>query len=601
MLILLDCYDTPSARRMPATSPRQFVLANSFRKHIESIAQLHLQPAILILLLYWLFRNGFHTVQRIIDYYTPLPTWDYWRIVLNLNEYRSFHLGILWTQHNEHRILFPELVFAADMLLHGCLILPLIVSFLCYLATFLMLSSPIYLDRYLTRFERFVAIALAGVLVFWEGCANVLASPFLLQWTMMQFATACSFVFLSRIKNTKSSVPLLGIAIAATIATYSSGNALMLWPLIVSLAFLLRLGKTQLLALSSSAVINFALYFVNYRSSSSLNLRNFFVHPVYSFNYIASYLSMPFGGKGAPSFGIAAGLLSLVGTVVLFLLAVRKQVHTTPTAIVLFGYYMFTFLTVLITAAGRMDPEDSQFIAAKASRYVTVPQMHWGVFVLLCLWVLWRTLRFKQIGNVLALGFAILLFVYLPKLAPWLGATADLFAEQQLEALSIENGLTDKKLLLKVFPSLPAVSAGLSSLQQSNLSIYYRFRGHWLGQPVRLFSPIRNPMSGAITQVISVDSGLRVLGWADFSEWKTPYRWVILTDESGTIVGFGSHFPAGFPRSVRSPANPSPLGWVGFISQRRQPKTVFAYIVGPRKNEIFPLTSSFPLLRESHE
>jgi hypothetical protein len=587
---------------MPATSPRQFALANSLRKHIESITRFHLQPAILILLLYWLFRNGFHTVQRIVDYYTPLPTWDYWRIVLNLNEYRSFHLGILWTQHNEHRIVFPELFFAADMLLlHGRLILPLIVSFLCYLATFLMLSSPIYLDRYLTKFERFTAIALAGVLVFWEGCANVLASPFLLQWTMMQFTTACSFVFLSRMKNTKSSVPLLGTAIAATIATYSSGNALVLWPLIISLALFLRLGKTQLFVLSSSAVINFAFYFVNYRSSSSLNLRNFWVHPVYSFNYIASYLSMPFGGKGAPSFGIAAGLLSLVGTATLFLLAVRKQVHTSPPAIVLFGYYVFTSLTALVTAAGRMDPQDSQFIAAKASRYVTVPQMHWGVVILLCLWIAWRTLHPKQIDNVLALGVAILLFVYLPKLAPWLGATADLFAEQQLETLSVEDGLTDKNLLLKICPSLPAVSAGLSSLQQSNLSIYYHFRGRWLGQPVHLFSPIRNSMPGAITQATSVDSGLQVLGWADFSEWESPYRWVIMTDESGAIVGFGSHFPAGFPRSVRSPTNPSPFGWVGFISQRRRPKTVFAYIVSPRRNEIFPLTGSLPLPQESHE
>lgn len=553
------------------------------------------------MLSYWLLRSGLQTVRRVISYYTPLPTWDCWRVVFNLDDYRSFHFGVLWVPHNEHRIVFPELVFAADvLLLHGRLILPLALSFLCYVGTFAALSYPVCLDCRLTKSERFIAVTLAGIVVFWQGCASVLGSPFLIQWTMMQFAAACSFVFLSRLKTATFSLPLLGVVAAATVATYSSGNALVLWPLIVFWALFLKLSRSQLFALTSAGVIEIALYFVNYHVAGALNLRNFFVHPFYSLGYIASYLSMPFGSVGPASAGVAAGLLSIAGTGALFLFAARKRIHLLPAATVLFGYYVFTLLTALLTAAGRMDPGDGQFVAAKVSRYVTVPQMHWGVFILLCLWIVWRQSSAKQTGNALALGLGILLFVCLPQLTPWLDTTANYFAEQQLQTLSVESGLRDKEILRKIYPDPATVSAGLAKLQQLDLSIYHRFRGRWLGQPVRLFSPVRNTMPGAITQMTRVESGFQITGWADFSEWKRPFQWVMITDESGRIIGFGSRPPAGFPFSVRSLTNPSPFGWVGFVAEKWQPKAISAYIVGPSRNELFPLSGSFPVPKESH-
>ena len=301
---------------------------------------------------------------------------------------------------------------------------------------------------------------------------------------------------------------------------------------------------------------------------------------------------MPFGGTGAPFFGVTVGLLSIAGTAVLWGIALRKRIHHLPPAVVLFGYVVFTMSTALMTAGGRMDPGDRLFSAAKAARYVTVPQMGWGALVLLCLWIGWKTSS-KGTGDALAFGFALLLFIYLPKLTPWLGVTANLFAEQQLQTVSLESGLMDRNVLLKIYPDAVAVSAGLLNLQRLNLSIYSRPRGRWLGQPVRLFAPLRNAtMPGAITQVTPVDSGLQLVGWADFSEWKRPYRWVILTDESGRIIGFGSHCPAGFPFSVRSLTNPSPFGWVGFVSDKWKVKTISAYVVGQRRDKLFPLANS---------
>src|SRR5436305_15110886 len=98
MTLLHSKFIFPAIRMgMPSTkSSHRFALALLLRKQLGFITRLYGRPAVLILLLYWLLRNSLHTIRRIVDYYTPLPTWDYWDIVLKLNEYRSWHLGALW-------------------------------------------------------------------------------------------------------------------------------------------------------------------------------------------------------------------------------------------------------------------------------------------------------------------------------------------------------------------------------------------------------------------------------------------------------------------------------------------------------------------------
>src|SRR4051812_22389231 len=67
----------------------------------------HLGLTSVIALFIWLLMNCLTTAHRAISFYTPLPVRDYWRVVENLPAYQGFHLGVLWTQNNEHRIVFP--------------------------------------------------------------------------------------------------------------------------------------------------------------------------------------------------------------------------------------------------------------------------------------------------------------------------------------------------------------------------------------------------------------------------------------------------------------------------------------------------------------
>ena len=163
-------------------------------------------------LTFWVLWTGFHLIQKVFDYYTPLPMWDYWRVVEQLNDYRSFHLAAFWRQHNEHRIVFPEIAFALDMvLLHGRMLLPIALSSLSYLGTWLVLSGTVIGETSVAPFTRAVAILVSALVAFWQSAAGVLAVPFLLQWTLVQLAAAVALATASRLRSSMggSTSPLL--------------------------------------------------------------------------------------------------------------------------------------------------------------------------------------------------------------------------------------------------------------------------------------------------------------------------------------------------------------------------------------------------------
>jgi hypothetical protein len=96
----------------------------------------------LFLLTAWLVFNWFGTATKVLRYYNPLPVWDYWRVVEDLRGIQSFQWSVLWRQHNAHRIVFPEIVFAIDMLcLQGRQILPTVLNGGCYFGVFVVFAT----------------------------------------------------------------------------------------------------------------------------------------------------------------------------------------------------------------------------------------------------------------------------------------------------------------------------------------------------------------------------------------------------------------------------------------------------------------------------
>lgn len=196
-------------------------------------------------------------------------------------------------------------------------------------------------------------------------------------------------------------------------------------------------------------------------------------------------------------------------------------------------------------------------------------------------------------ATVLGAGIAILLALSLPRTRPWVESEDKSFAQEQLTELSLQDGVVDKALLLKIFPSAEFVKAYLPELKEEKLSIYYKWRGRWLGQDASRYAPISDTqISGEITTAYPVNSGIEVVGWADETDVQRHYRWVILTDEQRKIVGFGEKLPAGFPPGVPAAHTPPSLGWVGFANLHFPVKTISAYLVDEHGRGLIPVPGS---------
>jgi hypothetical protein len=579
------------------------------RAHTEKVASVNLprrpwlvnvSPVIttlfLTVLFGWAAFNWFETVERILHHYVALPFADYWRVAENFEKYTAFDLRILWKQHNDHRIVFPEIVFAADMLLvHGRQILPLSVSFLCYVAGWIALAFALFSDKNLSFAFRTSAILLAGVIIGWEGSAVLLANAFLLQWTLFQIAVILALVFTSLTKEKTGNHHLTCAIVAATVATYSSANGMVLWPVLLTAGTILSFSKRQMAAIGVSAAVAVGVYFVGYRFGSSLNFANLFLHPFYTFGFVGSYLSMPFGGMKAPQFGAYLGLTSILIAVILFVATVRARLLPSMPAITFFGFYTVVLLSAILAAAGRMDPKDSYFSNAKPGRYVTLPLMNWAVLVLLLLWISSR-LRWKIVpAPVIFVLVTVLASIGFLKLSWRLQDDDDEWAERQFATLSIENGLMDPDLVKKMFPDPGFVLIYLPILREHHLSIFYKTYSRFLSKPARsLGTDIKATIEGAISYTYPMKPGVEaVVGWVDQTEENGKSKWLVLLNEAGTISGLGERLPAGLPRSLRMAQVPHSIAWVGFVNLQSNATSFSAHLIGRRG--LVPIDQAFPI------
>ncbi len=521
--------------------------------------------AAIVLLGGWACFNWFSTLTRISELCVGIPVEDYWRVAAHVNDIRHFDFRYLWQQHNEHRIVFPDIVFALDVLLfHGQRLLPIAVSFLCYLGSWAILAWLLIQEARLSRSSRILGALLTAILLGWKGCAPVLADPFLLNWTMLEGTALAALFFASGVSANTTVWPMIAMAV---VATYSSANGLLLWLVLLAAGYLLGFTKRQMTTLAVSAVVADGLYFVGYRFTGDAHLLTLARHPLDTLCFIAAYLSMPFGGMKSPQFGLYVGFLNLGLTVLFFIVALREGLLRKRLAVVLFGYYAFTLMTALLIAAGRMEVGDATFTAARATRYLAPVMITWGVFVALAIWMAGTRMRGAMWTPILASVLAILLAISFVKLRWFLRSGSSGFSGEQIAELSMENQVMDPRLLRSIFPDPGFIEHYLPALKAAHLSIFYKDKSKWLGKSVSQFGVMLPPVDGAVTRIFPVISGFEFTGWAGEGR-HFPFKEVFLVNDSGRVIGFGRRPPDGLPSELLSSGMPAGLGWIAFVSEK---------------------------------
>jgi hypothetical protein len=564
--------NTPYSRRenRPPARPRRFPFPLGVTNNPYSTFAL-------LLLAAWACVNCFLSLRSVFHDYNPLPVWDYWQVIEHFDRYKSLDWSVLWVQHNEHRIVFPETIFAIDALLfHGRQIFTLVISFASYFGTWLALSFAYNSDKQLSRNVRAAGILLAAIVMFWQGSSVVVGNSFLLQWTMLQLTVVLSFFLLAMSARSTNVVYFAGSILCATIATYSSGNGMLLWPLLLIAALILRISRTRQAILGLSGAIAISLYFVKYQGSA-INYSNLFKHPFYLVGFIFSYMSMPLGALGQPTAALRFGALNCAVVLMILAFAIRHRLLNSTPAIVLFGCWLFTLATALMTATGRMNPSDPNFIAALAARYVTVPLVGWALLLMLLLWLSAR-LKWKLASPaIIILLSSLCLASAVHKLKPWVEGSGSFVADQQVATVSIENGVADTDFSSKLYPDREYLRNMLDILKRNKLSIYSdSFSPSPLGKPLRSVLEIcpQSQSHIAILSVYPILGGFQIVAVAPRS---LSYSELLFTDEHGKLIGLGREIPAGKPMVVLNPSPKKGTYWIGFINARYEAKTFSAY------------------------
>jgi hypothetical protein len=553
-----------------------------------------LSTLLLVCLTAWAIFNLVQTIHYVAADYSQVPVEDYWRIPQLWANPESIRWSNFWEQHNEHRIIFPELVHVTDMLLlHGRMYLPIAVSGACYLGIWLVLVWAAYSQRVIERPVREAALLLGAVMITWKGCSTVIATPFQLQFTLLQFSSVLALLFLSLLAETKRSRYLACVIGAGVVCTYSSGNGMLMWLILVAAAIWLRISVRQIVILGIAALLFSGAYFYHYRFLPSLMKTNI-RHPLQAAAFLCSYFSMPFGGYGPRTFGFKVGAANLIGMAACAWMAWRRGVLLSRLGLVVFGGYLFILLSALLTTGGRMDMNDYLFAQAKAWRYVTMPTASWTLLAIALVWMVatvWsRNWSWVAVVVVVAGCF----FVGFRRAGDWLETTRLTAANAQVTATMLRNGVFDSSQVRTIFPDAEFIRVNTQALQEFHKSVFAHGNDKWIGGNLLSLPLLDTPVEGKIVRVVPVPGGLEIMGWADISSLTDDHE-ILFVNGQNVIVGFGRRPGPGLPANLGAWDVPNPLGFVGYVSLARPMDQLSVYVRTFHGKRIQPLTGTIDL------
>jgi hypothetical protein len=507
---------------------------------------------------YWL--TTAHELRR---YYTNMWIWDPWDFLAHYNAYRHFDLAAFWIQHNEHRIIGTELLYALDMLLfRGQQILPEAAGIAAYLGVLLILVCCTWLyteDKWPVACAACLAAAIAG----YKICVVSLNIPFLACWPQVEFFSAAAFASLA-LRHTR--LPRVFLAISFGIAA------------------------TYTLA---SGVLSVALYFFHYHNLNTFTLLPALHHPGYFAMFLGSFLGMPFSAAfaGGPIIWtsvcgwVALALLLADGIWILW-----KRRYAEPAAIVLGGFCLMVLASALLTAVGRMEPSDPLIVASRAGRYITEPTTFWCALLLLTVWVIGAAWK-RCAAFLFLLTTALLTFQILSQTTEYFQWWDNYFRRGQWASIGLANGLTDGSISDVLLPGRQFVTQFKHVLIENRFALFAGPEYNWIGSPAsHLFSlGPDGAFHGEITTVRKIGCDFEVQGWADGANR------VIFVSQSGQILGFAMR-PAAGPAELYSNDVPPNLAFTGFIRSQFGAHRFSAWAVDPSGHRISRLGAPWTML-----
>ncbi len=540
--------------------------------------------------------------------YSPLPLEDSWSLWQEAYKQHGNYLTFLSWQHNEHRIVVTRLVYIIDRLVfHGRSLFPLVCSLLLQAATGVWLYRIVRRTGQASGLSRLLLGCAVGAALSSAQQFPNLVMGFQIQFTMVYCASCGALLALIRAaeRRQEGRDPDLWFAIscvAALLATYSSANGLLFWPVLLLFGLWLRLPSRFLFALLLDTVLVGMFYLRGYHTPGETSgpfealtqhsgrvlivAATFVGSP---FDAIRSVLAVPFGAPSDDGRVAFAGVCGAIGIGALIwsgILLWRRRDRYTKGHAALIHIAGFVVVTAGLVGLGRAN---FPLVAALDYRYVTHGLVFWiamGAFYwslverrLAAPRVHWRKIAFSGVVLGMIVGLAM-------RQPFWIRSSKDYASTlNQVQAAIVADVFDEPMWQMSYPPSGAAILEEADYLRQNRLSVFTEPWTTWVGKPVEglfMVDPSGRCM-GAFDSATPISSrirpGWRVSGWAWDRLRQAGPGIVILVDPAQRIAGVVKNpIERGDVHLVITDVRSSHVGWSGYVAGS-VPEVLTAYLL----------------------
>jgi len=532
-------------------------------------------------------------IASMVQNYYLLPFWDEWDELRFLRRFYESRLTLadFWVPHIEHRLFLPRIFFLADQVLFGGTKFFLYASIIGIQA----LNWRVFV-RIVARHGRMdragviIVAAIGAILLFsaaqWQNFAWSFQIPFVGVY-LLAIASFLALGDAARALNEWGKSAMWTRAGAAILfgagATAMMANGVLVWPLLVALALVLRLPVRIVVLIAATGAFLIWLYFEGYHSPPGhADPIASLASPDSVLMYAAAYLGNPLQTFGLLPCMVLGGVgMAATAGVAIHQVVSREPPHEVRAALA--AVLLFVVATAFVTALGRINFTTQQ---ALSSRYVTPALIFW-----MALFVYGLVVRPRDRNW--AWGARAVLFTIIGLLAANAAAThrdaLDQFARIRFvsdqAALALALGVADPATLKEVHSRPADVLEGAEFLRAHRPSVFMIPELAFIGKSLDEAFRIRpsSECSGAFDTMEAIPGidATRVSGWAWDTVRERPFDTILLADERIVGVAKGGALRSDVPAN-RPEIKSRRAGWRGLIRGVISPLAAFGVDLGAR-------------------
>lgn len=540
------------------------------------------ESRIFVLLSYFILALGLLTAvigsRMILGAVSSVPIDDEWSFIHDIASAPNHQPPIswIWSQHNEHRMVFYRLLLLADIhFFHGSHWIEFWSMLLIQWASLGLLIWVVLLGRLDGSLAR-ATIGLGAFCLFcptqWHNFTWGIQGSFLLPPFFLLIALLLLFKYQSHTGKHRYLYPGLSV-LAAFASSWTMGNGVLVWPVLAVAAWLLGMRVRILLLYAVSGCALLGLYLYHYVSPPAhSDPAKAIQHPLLLLYWVASYMGviLPPWLRIRNIVAEATGMIGIIGGLSLIAIVSLVPRWRKPLPVAFVSLMLLSLGTDFISALGRLD-----LGLPFASRYQTYNLLFWLGAIGLCLTIADQAL--PRLRSALLLAIPLIMLAAIRQFPIVLTAGRMFTLRGEAGAVAPVTGVSDKSALLDLY----AWDAGfvwddIPYLQEQKL---FMFSGPWaaqVNQPLAKFYDVEpaGDCKGQMSierlsaqDLVAADSAndLRITGWAVSGSAGEPAGKLLIVAD-GHIVGLAI---GGLELSKNGALGPTSPGSKTFLMQKK--------------------------------